>query len=260
MRQIIAAVAPAIVMALALAVPGAAFGHGRHDHHHRDGARHHKRHHAKSARVIKFTPVAGSTEGSSEGTSGEPGGTATESIGTVASYEKGVLAIKLSDGSLMSGKVTGDTHVACVSATSSEGTGESEGDGFKHEDHSSWGDWLRQSSRCAEPGSEEAGAEPSEQGSDSSGWHEGDCVQGGSEVNRKRCWSQARSSRKRSCASPSPGTSGRRWSSVDEEALMCRGWRVMPMQCRQQSTDRQPRARRLHDQDQASPAADTDGP
>lgn len=193
MRRIIAAVAPAIVMALALAVPGVAFGHGRHDHHHhRDGARHHKRHHAKSARVIKFTPVAGSTAGStagsSEGTSGETSSTTTESIGTVVSYEKEVLTIKLSDGSLTSGKVTGDTHVVCVSATSSEATGESEGegDGFKHEDHSSWGDWLRQSGSCAEPGSEEAGTEPSEGGSDSSGWHEGDCVQGGSEVNLEK--------------------------------------------------------------------------
>ncbi len=189
MRRIIAALAPAIVMALALAAPGVAFGHGRHDHHHRHGARHHKRHHAKSARVIKFTPLAGSTEGSTEGTSEETGSTASESIGTVVSYEKEVLTIKLSDGSLRSGKVTNDTRVVCVSATSSESAGstpsegasESQGDGFNQD--RPWGLWLRQGGSCAEPGSEEGGPESSGQGSDSGGWHEGDDVRGKSEVN-----------------------------------------------------------------------------
>lgn len=176
MRRIFLALAPAMAIALALAAPGVAFGYGTH---HR--GRHHKHHHARGARVVNFTPVKGS-----EGASGEAGNTAAESIGTVSSYEKEVLTIKLTDGSLLSGKVTAETRVICVSSTSTEAG--NEGKGFGGYDHS-WGGWWHDGGSCAEPSSEEGGTEPTSTAGSGSGWHwsgRGDCAQASKEVNLEK--------------------------------------------------------------------------
>lgn len=117
MRRIVMALAS--VIAFALAAPGVAlahhhghaFGPGRH-------GRHRGLHHARGARVIRFTP-AEEGKGASTTTSKE-GGTEPESVGTVASFENEVLTIKLSDGSTVSGKVTEDTRLVCISSTSSQ--------------------------------------------------------------------------------------------------------------------------------------------
>lgn len=109
--------------ALALAGPSAALahrGHGHH-HHHRDRG-HHARFHVVNIGASNSTP------------SGTPGTPSEENAGTVASYEKEVLTLTLKDGSMVSGKVTGDTHIRCISpnATSQpadEGPGDDNGQG-----------------------------------------------------------------------------------------------------------------------------------
>lgn len=165
MRRIITVLAPAVAISLALAAPGAALAHG---------ARHHKRHHhAKGARVIKLTPVQSGKEAT------EPGSTAGESIGTVSSYEKEVLTIKLTDGSSTSGKVTPQTRVICVSPTSTSAGSA----GWQH----GWGEnfgWWQHGGGCSEPSSEGGGAEPGASPSPaahgaSGRWGgRGDCFQG----------------------------------------------------------------------------------
>lgn len=117
MRRILTAIGSAL--ALALAAPGVALAH--HDH----GRGHHKGHHAKGARVY----------GSPSAIMG------TEDIGTVSSIEGEVLTIKLNDGSSVSGTLTKDTHVICLSAAPVEGADENgEGndgsdEGWHHGDH-----------------------------------------------------------------------------------------------------------------------------
>ena len=184
MRRIFIALAPAIAIALALAAPGIAFGYGAHHH-----GRHHKHHHARGARIVNLTPVKGS-----EGT----GSAATESIGTVSSYEKEVLTIKLTDGSLLSGKVTAGTRVICVSSAPTEGS--NDGSGLADGGHSWRGGWHHGGS-CAEPSSEEGGAQPASSGGSGSGWTgsgrgpsfgrgghgaRGDCAQGAPEVDLEK--------------------------------------------------------------------------
>jgi hypothetical protein len=172
MRRIVTALAS--VLALALAAPGVALAHHGHGAHHK----HHNGHHAKGARVLRFGSVEGS-KGTEEG-----GGTATESIGTVSSYEKEVLTIKLADGSTLSGTVTSETHVICIPSTpptQPSGSGSDGGD-------QSWGDWSHSDGSCAEPSSEEGKeTEPPAGGSDS-GWAgaHGDCMEAGTEVNLEK--------------------------------------------------------------------------
>lgn len=180
MRRVFIALAPAMAIALALAAPGVAFGSGTHHH-----GRHHKRHHGRGAHVVNFTPVNGGA-----GASGEAGSTTAESIGTVSSYEKEVLTIKLTDGSLLSGKVTAGTRVICVSSTSTSTSTSSgnQGKGFGGWGHS-WGSWRRNGGSCAEPSSEEGGAAPSSTTGSGSGWNwsgRGDCAQAGKEVDLEK--------------------------------------------------------------------------
>jgi hypothetical protein len=95
--------------ALALAAPSAALADHGHGHHHHHKA---KAHHAK----IRFehigpTGVSGATTTPTTPTTTPP------SAGKVTSFEKEVLMITLNDNSTVSGKVTSDTRIECVSAT-----------------------------------------------------------------------------------------------------------------------------------------------
>jgi hypothetical protein len=97
--------------ALALAAPGVASAH--------HGKRHHARHH-KHAHLVKFGTASVSTT-SSGPTTPTPTG---QPAGKVASFEKGVLTITLTDGSTVSGKVTEDSKLRCRSATAQESSGD----------------------------------------------------------------------------------------------------------------------------------------
>lgn len=168
MRRIVTALASAL--AVALAVPGVALAH--HGAHHK----HHKGHHAKGARVLRF----GSAEGGKS--AAETGSSATEDIGTVVSYEKEVLTIKLTDGSSLSGKVTAQTRVICLPSTPTEGGSDGSGSG---DGGHSWGGWGHHGNSCAEPSSEEGKAGPASSG----GWAgaHGDCFHGsGAEVDLEK--------------------------------------------------------------------------
>lgn len=133
-------------LALALAVPSAALAHngrGRHHHHHHHrGKAHHARFHFKH---VGPSGVSGPTT-----TSTEPP-TTPENSGKVASYEKEVLTITLNDNSTVSGKVTANTHIRCLSATAppvvepgaqGPGEGKDQGEDRDRGDHSGggWGD------------------------------------------------------------------------------------------------------------------------
>lgn len=153
-------------MALALAVPSAAVAHnGRgHHHHHKN---HSKAHHAKF-RVRNIGP-SGTTPAPSTGTPTTP--PTEENAGTVASYEKEVLTLTLKDNSTVSGKVTADTRIKCISpATTSEpdnegpgddnGAGDDQSRGDMNQSEGGWGDhkggddhgeWGQQKSTTPEP-------------------------------------------------------------------------------------------------------------
>jgi hypothetical protein len=100
------------MLALALAVPSAALAHHGRGHHH-----HHKAHHAKFRfEHVGPTGVSGPTTTPTTPTM-PPSGTPPPSAGKVTSFEKEVLTITLNDNSTVSGKVTSDTRIKCVSAT-----------------------------------------------------------------------------------------------------------------------------------------------
>lgn len=94
MRRIILLVAG--VLALAIAVPGAASAHGRHHGHHH----HHK---AKHARVKHFGGAANADPSSPD-------------AGTVDAFDGTTLTIRLADGSTVSGAVDEDTVINCIPA------------------------------------------------------------------------------------------------------------------------------------------------
>jgi len=105
-------------ISLALAVPSAALAHqGRgHHHHHKAKA---KALHAKF-RIVHIgatTTTPASTPASTPTTSPTTPTTPPENAGTVASYTGGVLTLTLNGGSTVSGKVTANTQIECVSAT-----------------------------------------------------------------------------------------------------------------------------------------------
>lgn len=119
MRRIL--VAPAALLALALAYPAAASA--RHGRHH--GLSHQSSHHRRHGRHAQ-----GSTAANTNTAPTAPEG---ENAGTVESFTGGVLTIKLAGGGTVSGKVTEDTGLHCVSATSEAGTGDgNQGDGGDH--------------------------------------------------------------------------------------------------------------------------------
>lgn len=119
-------------LALALAVPSAALAH--------HGRGHHRHHHNANAHRSRFrfehigpTGVSGPTGKASEPTPPPPSGPTTpENAGEVKSYSSatGMLELTLNDGSIVTGKVTTDTHVECVGATpTTPPGGEEEGNG-----------------------------------------------------------------------------------------------------------------------------------
>lgn len=168
MRRIVMAIASAL--ALALAVPGMALA--AHRHHHGHTGRHHKSRHAKGARLIRFAPAEegkGGTTSSGSSTSTQSsttteGSTEPETVGTISSFENEVLTIKLSDGSLVSGKVTEDTRIVCISSTPSQpDDDEGSGDDQSSEGEDHHGDEGEGSSRQGEG---DEGQQEGEQG----GW------------------------------------------------------------------------------------------
>jgi hypothetical protein len=112
-------------VALALSVPSAALA--RHGHHH--GRHHHsaRAHHAKfHFEHIGPSGLSGQTTTPSTPTTPTTPTptTAPENAGTVTSYEKEVLTITLNDKTTASGKVTADTRIVCVPATTTPMTTE----------------------------------------------------------------------------------------------------------------------------------------
>jgi hypothetical protein len=120
--------------ALALALPGVASA----QHHSRHGARagaHHRHHHrsrtitfaANTKTITTTSPSAPTT------TKTEPMPGSSETVGTVTSFEGGVLKITLSDGTtVVSGKVTEQTQISC-------GASQQEGNDDNGDEHSEQG-------------------------------------------------------------------------------------------------------------------------
>ncbi|HEX3692930.1 MAG TPA: hypothetical protein VHU13_06255 [Solirubrobacteraceae bacterium] len=120
-------------LALSLAGPSAALAHhGRgHRRHHHVGA-----HHA-AFRFEHIGPTGVSSPSATPRTPTPPPSTSTtpQNAGKVLSYEKEVLTITLNDGSTVSGKVSADTRIHCVSSApagpepSDSGPGDDNGGG-----------------------------------------------------------------------------------------------------------------------------------
>lgn len=111
----------AALTALTLTAPGAALANQGHHHHKAKHRAHHAQVHFRHLGARTST----TTTGTGTGTQPTPGAPTTppttppapENAGTVASYTNGVLTLTLTDGSSVSGKVTANTRIECVSAT-----------------------------------------------------------------------------------------------------------------------------------------------
>jgi len=109
-RMLLAALATSMLALFAPAVAAA-----RHGHHHRGHARTHKGH-AKTSRVVLFGSASALTTSATPTTPiVKP---ETEKAGTIESFKEGppkegLLTIKLTDGSTVSGKVTEQTEIRC---------------------------------------------------------------------------------------------------------------------------------------------------
>jgi hypothetical protein len=100
------------IMVLALAVPSAALAHHGHGHHHHKAKAHHAKFRIVHIGASATTPA--STVPSATAPSTLP---APENAGTVSSYVNGVLTLTLNDNSTVSGKVTNDTSIECIKAS-----------------------------------------------------------------------------------------------------------------------------------------------
>src|SRR5437588_5419474 len=92
MTRLIRILIAATMGALIVAFPGQAIARGHHGHHQR--GRHHGRHHRSRVRVRDMHAASGP-------------------VATVASFANGKLTIQLTDGSTVSGQVTGRTEIEC---------------------------------------------------------------------------------------------------------------------------------------------------
>jgi hypothetical protein len=153
------------VLTLALAVPGAALAHHGHGHHHK--GHHGKAHHARFRfEHIGPTGVSAGTTGPT-GPTGPSGAPATENAGTVVSYSTttNILEIKLNDESVVKGKVTEDTRIECVKAsttpTGGEPTDQSPGDDSGEGDDQSRGDMSQSGEGDHKDGGDDDGGEVS---------------------------------------------------------------------------------------------------
>lgn len=158
------------VIALALASPGAALAHhrGHHRHHRNDKTRaHHARVHFEhfGARTpLSPSPSAGKTSSDSEPLPPTP----SEDAGKVVSFEKEALTVALSDGSIVSGKVTSATRIECVSASSEASTEQAPGDDKgSGDDQNREGDQNQQvSGQPTQPSGDEQSSAGDQQSSD----------------------------------------------------------------------------------------------
>lgn len=151
--------------ALALTIPGAALA--QHAAHHSSRASSHAKRHRRHAHAVRFLagPVAKPTTTTAvtrtpttvttTTTTETPG----ESIGTVLSFEGGVLKITLGDGSVASGKVTEATELSCPPAT--EGTEQAGGDESKGDDEGSQGNDEGSQGNEGDQGAPPTGTPPS---------------------------------------------------------------------------------------------------
>ncbi len=119
-----------VTMALALAIPAAALAHHATHHSASSHARHHK-HHAHLVRFVAGTAHKTTTATHSTATTVTTTTTTEtpgESVGTVLSFEGGVLKITLGDGSVVGGKVTENTRLECASAAQGQEGSDDDGD------------------------------------------------------------------------------------------------------------------------------------
>jgi hypothetical protein len=121
-RLVLTTVTCGLVLALAPAV--ALAGH----HHKRHHARHHARvHHRRHVRRF------GDLETNPSITGANPGVNGTGAAGTVDSFSGGVLTIKLTGGSTVSGVVTSETELECEAAEPMDNSAiHEDGDGGDH--------------------------------------------------------------------------------------------------------------------------------
>jgi hypothetical protein len=135
-------------LALALAVPSAALAHGRGHHRHHGAKAHHARFRFEH---IGATGVSGPTTTPSAPTS-SPTTPGPVNAGEVASYDTtNMLVLTLNNKESVSGKVTSDTKIECVTEaatptapTGSEPTDQSPGDDSGQGDDQSRGDVSQQ--------------------------------------------------------------------------------------------------------------------
>ena len=120
--------------AVAIALPVAASAHGSsHSSARHASIRHHRRHH--HTRFVHFASRSSVTSTTTTATSTPPASTPGESVGTIASFEGGVLKITLSDGTTVSGTVTESTEIKCPAPTPTATTSDHGGPGsIGHED------------------------------------------------------------------------------------------------------------------------------
>jgi hypothetical protein len=100
--------------ALALCAPAGALAHHARSHHAARRTSAHGRH-ASVARVLRFGSAA-SRAGASPATASSSTETTPSAAGTITSFSAGVLTITLTDGTVVSGRVTERTEIECRSS------------------------------------------------------------------------------------------------------------------------------------------------
>jgi hypothetical protein len=111
-----------LAAALGLTVPGAALAKSHHN-----ARSHHSRSHRRGhARTLRLTPASVNSSDSSTTDNGSSATPASDSIGTVGTFDGTTLTLNLNDGSndgsTVSGKVNRSTEIECVAAPSSAQT------------------------------------------------------------------------------------------------------------------------------------------
>jgi hypothetical protein len=155
---------------LALATPAwawAAHNGTRHHRSHHAGAR---TRHAKRAQLLRFgASVPGAASGSIGTSTVTSPPASDEKAGTVASFAGGVLTIKLTDGSMVSGKVTDQTELQCQSPTPPQATTGEEDQGEGDDQNESDGGESGGPSTQAESSGQQDGDSQGGQGAGSDG-------------------------------------------------------------------------------------------